>query len=519
MSLVLLLFFLALCLVLWWRLTSKPANFPPGPPRTPFLGSVLQMKSPWSSKPNIFWGIVEFQKQYGKVFGIYLGNLRTVVLTDYEDIKAVLNREESASRPPVVAVDVRPGWEYAVESEPVLNKDRPPGVILSNGNYWRQQRRYVLKNLKDFGFGKSSMEDSLNEDVQKLLEHFKPQVGQPLSLNRMFNISILNALWNILVGEKLPLDDPKLHKTVELLDEFLRVAEGPTSALGAIVPFPALLNLSFVKKLLGNDKLIAIFKRITDMIQPAIEDHKSSLDENNMRDFVDLYLSEIKNTSDSGSSFHGSKGESNLCNVMIDLFLAGTETTSSSLVWAILFLLHHPECQDKIWSEIRAVIGQDRLPSLRDQDGMHYTNAFLHESFRFAALIPLSVFHFTFEEMRIRNLTIPKDTIIIPSVYHVMYDPETFPEPDKFKPERFLHNGAFVPHEHVIPFGIGKRSCLGKSLAEKEYFLFFTGFLQSFEILRAPGGKPLPKYGIADVPVAGLARTAPYYEVVLRLRS
>ena len=58
----------------------------------------------------------------------------------------------------------------------------------------------------------------------------------------------------------------------------------------------------------------------------------------------------------------------------------------------------------------------------------------------------------------------------------MMYNPEFFPEPETFKPERFLdETGKFVNDEHVVPFGIGKRYCLGKSLADKEYFLFFTG--------------------------------------------
>ena len=90
------------------------------------------------------------------------------------------------------------------------------------GRYWKEQRRYLLRNLRDFGFGKSSMEDTFHEEVQKLIDHLKSKSGKVMTLNRVMNISILNALWYILVGEKLQLDDPKLENMLEAFDNLLR---------------------------------------------------------------------------------------------------------------------------------------------------------------------------------------------------------------------------------------------------------------------------------------------------------
>ena len=100
-----------------------------------------------------------------------------------------------------------------------------------------------------------------------------------------------------------------------------------------------------------------------------------------------------------------------------------------------------------------------------------------------------------------------------------MHDPNYFKNPEQFQPERFLNeNGKFVNEDRVIPFGIGKRFCLGRTLAEKEFFLFFTGFLQNYKLENVPGITP-PPFGINEVPVAGILRTVPNYELILRLKS
>lgn len=97
----------------------------------------------------------------------------------------------------------------------------------------------------------------------------------------------------------------------------------------------------------------------------------------------------------------------------------------------------------------------------------------------------------------------------MPNIYYIMRDPNHFKDPDNFKPERFIQgDGSFQPNEHVIPFGIGKRHCLGQSLAEKEYYMFFVGILQQFNI-KATAGKPMPEYGPSDTSGEGMIRYPP----------
>ena len=90
------------------------------------------------------------------------------------------------------------------------------------GKHWKEQRRFLLRNLRDFGFGKSTMEDSLQLEVEKLTNFLLTKVDKPFDLNRTTNISIVNALWGILVGERLELTDPKLHRILAAFDSLLR---------------------------------------------------------------------------------------------------------------------------------------------------------------------------------------------------------------------------------------------------------------------------------------------------------
>nr|AKH03508.1 cytochrome P450 3075A2 [Paracyclopina nana] len=518
MLLVLFITFLALFVHFWRRSSCKPPNFPPGPPRYPIVGSAPFMKPNNSSKPSIFWAICKFAREYGSIFGFYLGQYKTVVLTDYEDIKEVLNKDEASHRPPITGHKLRPGWESAADVDPELNKHQPPGVIFSNGKFWKEQRRYILRNLRDFGFGKASMEETLHEEVQKLIDHLNQYNGQALNLNRATNVSILNALWNILVGEKLELGDPRLAELLQVVDDLVRLGGGPVSPIAAILPHKDMVYWPLIKDVVGIKYPEKAINAMRDFILPYVKAHKASVDADNVRDFMDLFLLEIQKSTDPTSSFYGKNGDNALINDMIDLFIAGMETTTSSLLWSILYLLHFPECQAKIHEEIDRLVGYDHLPSLSDQADLHYTNAFLSESLRFTSFAPMAIFHYTSKDIPLKGYTIPKNSILISSLYHVLYDATHFEEPEVFNPSRFLDsNGKFMPDERVVAFGIGKRICLGKSLAEKEYFLFFAGLMQHFCVKKVPGVE-LPSIGVEDTLISGFLRAAPLFETIIEAR-
>ena len=116
------------------------------------------------------------------------------------------------------------------------------------------------------------------------------------------------------------------------------------------------------------------------------------------------------------------------------------------------------------------------------------------------------------------DYVIPKGAVIIPSLMNIMLDSKYFENPTEFNPDRFISsNGTFEPDEHVIPFSIGKRYCLGKSLAEKEFFLFFTGLMSKYDINPVPN-KSLPSYHMKDYYSATIVRSPPSFDVILSHR-
>ena len=150
---------------------------------------------------------------------------------------------------------------------------------------------------------------------------------------------------------------------------------------------------------------------------------------------------------------------------------------------------------------------------------MHYTNAMLLESLRISCLVPLALPHYTHDDVTIGPYIIPKGTTIIPSLMSVNLDPDHFHDPHRFDPTRFLdERGEFKPDEHVVSFSIGKRYCLGQSLAEKELFLFFAGIMQRFDL--NPGqNQELPSYHIKDSTARGQIRSAPSFTLILTERN
>ena len=338
---------------IWWYSNCKiPKRFPPGPPRYPFIGSLNFMlrRGRHTKEKSFMHGILHNVEKYGKILGFYLGSKPFVVIADYSMMKELLKREELSGRPPVTPLnEFRPGYD----SVGVENKGRAPGVLLSQGLYWREQRRFLLRNLRDFGFGKSEMEDAILYEIEKLSMALQKDIGKSICLGSTLNLSILNALWAILVGEKLHLNDPRLSKIVNSVNVFIRESSG-VNRWANMIPYPRLLLL--FKKKLKIDALENALNGITEMVEHQIQQHKKTRDRDQARDMIDLFLSEIENTTDAKSSFYGRTGYYAMINDHIDLFLAGMETTSTSLVWTFLYLLHHPDVKKKIHEEIDQVM-------------------------------------------------------------------------------------------------------------------------------------------------------------------
>jgi len=196
-----------------------------------------------------------------------------------------------------------------------------------------------------------------------------------------------------------------------------------------------------------------------------------------------------------------------------DLFLAGSDTTATTLRWALFYMASNPEIQDKVNHEIVEKFGSDEFPSYADRVKLPFTEATLLEIQRLANLLPLSLVHRVTENTKLMGYNIPKDTWVVPFIWAVHHNPKYFPEPEKFIPGRFLDDKGNVKRDlPLIPFSVGKRICLGESLARMELFIFFTALMQKFKFYF-----PSKDYAV-DEPFVGFLRSPAKFELSARKR-
>ncbi|KAJ0065416.1 hypothetical protein NL108_010386 [Boleophthalmus pectinirostris] len=460
-SILIFLFLFALFadIVKYWR----PENYPPGPWPIPFIGDIPRIKP-----STIHLDFAQFAKKYGNIFSLRLFGGNMVVINGYKLVKEALavRGEDYIDRPTL------PIFEDLIGNS---------GLVASNGYLWKQQRRFALHTLRNFGLGKKSLEPAIQQECQYLAEALEQQKGEPFNPRIFLNKAVSNIICCLVFGERLEYNNKEHQKILIDFKELVEVQGSVWVQIYNVAPW-------LMKRLPGpHQRIFTLIQNIIDYVQVKIDKHRETHDPSNPRDYIDCFLSEIAEKEDKEAGFD----LKNLCISALDLFSAGTETTTTTLTWALLFVTYHPHIQKKVQAEIDAVVGSSRLPSLQDRDDLHYTNAVIHEVQRMGNIIPLNVVHMTTKDTTLENYTIPKGVMVVGCLDSVLNDSTMWETPDTFNPGHFLdENGKFRKREAFLPFSIGKRVCLGEQLARMELFLFFSGLLQRFTF-SAPKGEPL----------------------------
>ncbi|XP_041646717.1 cytochrome P450 2J4-like [Cheilinus undulatus] len=443
----------------------RPASFPPGPWALPVVGNIFSVDHSRAHE-----SLTQLAGKYGDVFSLRMGQEWMVVLNGFEVLKeALVNQGGSlADRPPLpLLMDMCHGL----------------GVILSSGHLWKQQRRFVLSTLRNFGLGKKTLEPVILDELTYCLKKLKSYEGKPFNPHLCINSAASNIICSLVFGRRFEYTDEKFRTLISDLEIALQCQ----TSVGAQFynSFPLLMRYIPGK----HQTFLNICCNIKDFIREELKEHKQNWDPSDPRDYIDCYLNEIEmNKGRADSTFD----EENLVECVLDLFVAGSETTSTTLRWAFLYMAKYTEIQASVQAEIDRVIGQSRPPSMEDRVNLPYADAVIHEIQRMGNIAPLSVPHMTNKDIQLGGYTIPKGITVIPNLTSVLFDKNDWETPFTFNPRHFLNEeGKFVKQSTFIPFSAGKRQCPGENLAKMELFLFFTSFMQHFTFSMPAGVKPV----------------------------
>ncbi|XP_029857529.1 cytochrome P450 2W1 isoform X2 [Aquila chrysaetos chrysaetos] len=434
-------------------------NLPPGPFPLPIIGNLHLLDIRRQDK-----SLMKLSEKYGPVFTVHLGFQKVVVLTGYEAVNDVLlnTADVFADRPAIPIF-------YHIQ--------RGNGVFFSSQELWKTTRRFTIATMRDLGMGKSLGEEMMLEELQFFIELIKSFKGGPFRL-RFLNMAPTNITFAILFGRRFDYEDPTFLTLLRLIDEVMHLLGSPFLHLFNFYPF-----LGFLLK--PHKMILKKVEEVCVILKKCIKESKESINENNLRSYIDALVFKQEEQNKSNTLFH----DANILASALDLLMAGTETTSTTLQWAILLLMKYPEIQKKVHAEIERVLGPGCLPTFEDRKKMPFTNAVIHEVQRFVTLLP-HVPRCTSVDTHFKGYFIPKGTTVIPLLTSVLLDKTQWETPDEFNPNHFLDaDGNFVKKKAFLPFSTGRRNCIGESLATMELFIFFTGLIQKFTFKPPPGVK------------------------------
>ena len=441
-------------------------NLPPGPFAFPIIGNAHKLAADLRHA-----ALMELEKQYGKVFRLYLGSKLVVVASGASAIKEVLVTKSAdfAGRPSL----------YTSE---IFSEGKAIGFV-DYSSEWRLHRKVAASAIKTYNKVK---EFGIHDEFDLLLKRVRSRNGQPHDITKEIRLAVMNVICSLVFGSRYELDDPEFTKFIEINDTIVNMV----SAGSVVDVFPWLRFIPF--KSIQNLKEKCAERN--EIIRRIYRQHVDAWRVDNPQDLTDALLKTKKQAEDEDSSTKGFLTDQHLIMTMSDVFIAGMETTATTLCWALMYLIHKPDVQQRLHQELDQVIGPGRLPELDDKKNLPYLEATITETLRLSSIAALSVPHKTTVDTTLQGYSIPKGTTVLTNLWSLHHDPEIWDEPDAFRPQRFLdEEGNFVPPkaDRFLPFSAGRRVCLGESLARIELFLVLARLLHSFKF-ENPSGCDLP---------------------------
>ncbi|GLJ32451.1 hypothetical protein SUGI_0652940 [Cryptomeria japonica] len=454
---------------------SRRNRLPPGPQGWPVVGSLALLGTmPHSS-------LYHLSKKYGPIMYLKLGTTDTVVASSPKIVEAFLKAND-------LNFSNRPGNAGAK----YMAYDSNDLVWAPYGNRWRMLRKVCNIHL----FAGKALEDmqpirqvEVNLLVMSILTHGKR--GESVNLGELLNVCTANVLGQVMLSRRVfESRGAKASEFREMVLEMMVLAG--VFNIGDFVPSLAWLDLQGVQA-----KMRKLHARFDDFFAKIIAEHQAESAKGNIpkKDFLSALLA-LRNNADGEG---GQLTDTDMKALLLDLFTAGTDTSSSTVEWAITELIRHPHIMEKCQRELDSVVGRERKLNEGDLQNLSYLQAVVKETFRLHPSTPLLLPRMAAEECMIEGYNIPKNARLMVNAWGIQRDPAVWDRPLEFDPERFVGSDLDVrgTNFEVIPFGAGRRVCAGMNMGIRMVQLMLATLIHSFH-WSLPAGQTPEKLDMAE---------------------
>lgn len=467
------------------RLRDRLLGMPPGPMPLPLIGNFNLLSEP-NKPPGLHKDFWRLAKQFGPIYTLYFGANRGVVLNSKELWYEALNtkQDQTAQRPQLKSF------------ESITHFD---GVAMNNGKRWKSIRTVLQKSVTNKQLGEKA-EPLIMEELDCTLTWLRQQCeqgkGAEFDLRQLCRRESLNVAMRKIFSFRF-----KAEMTPEYMDtqDWIRVifehlAQGSPSdfmPILAIFPDP------------GKKEYLAVCKRMHDFLEHELQRHRREEGKRvgDMADFMDIMIAEQKAAQANKEEFVMTDMDIKVC--AWDMMAGAIDTSATSMEWLIYILCNRKDVQDKMHAVLDEVVGPNRLPTLADLPNLKYCTAVLDENFRWKHFAPQGLPHEASEDLTLGGYNIPKGTQIFLNFYSLHMNPDYWVKPNEFRPERFLdekedaflldtilHGEMFFSKPEAykfVPFGQGKRRCVGYGLGRIVMWLKMVTWIHCFEWKSADG--------------------------------
>ncbi|KAF2077251.1 hypothetical protein CYY_001440 [Polysphondylium violaceum] len=464
MNILYYLFYIFLVYI-FYKYFQKFKNYGPkslkGPIPLPFFGNLLSL----APAPHV--PLIKYHQQYGPVFRVWMGDTYTVVLNDVDIIKQIYvkNFQSSNAHPDT------PSFHFY--------SDGYQGLVLSCEHDWKEKRDIVAKSLAKTKI--KHLYSLLDNQVGNLIDAmgFHVESGLPFAPRKNIQRFIMNSMLRFIMDKEIPYDHQlvdgqeksKMEGLLHHCDEVF--ADLGAGKLGDYIDILKPLLALYIKK--SNKSL----KKIIDIIHEEYIDHQNTFTEQhktNPRDFLDVLIGEYLDDDKTNIQ--------SIIFICFDIILAGTDTTSGTLEWCVLYLANYPEYQEMAYKELSSLIGKERKAQLSDRTSTPFLNAFIKESSRIKPVGAFGIPRMATQDIELQDYFIPKGAQILINYCGIARNPKYFKDAYEFNPHRFINS-----NQDFSMYGYGSRNCVGQLFANDHIYLALSNIILKYKISPTNGKK------------------------------